>query len=318
MSTIELPRSAASAAPPPRPRRTRRWRGIVTAWTIRRALVVVLGMAGFAVLLYPSAGAWFTDRAHASVVSGYAETVKSMTPESIRQQLHAAHQYNKHLPKGPLRDPYSSSGAGQETALGSDAKRYLDTLNVVQGGMMGVLSIGGIGVTLPVFHGTGASTLDKGVGHLYGTALPVGGRGTHSVLTGHSGIAGVTLFTHLHEMQLGDTFTVTVLDRTLTYQVDQIKTVLPEETEDLEPIAGEDHITLVTCTPIGVNSHRLLVRGIRIPTPKSVSPPAFIAGKSGPGFPWWILEACGGLVVLLLISSPLGRRAPRRSEGSGR
>jgi len=265
-------------------------------------------VAGISILLYPSAGAWFTDRAHADTVAGYAETVRGMQPEEIREQLAEAHRYNENLPAGPLRDPYSASGEGQETATGDAVRDYLRTLDVVDGGMMGVLAIDAVGLSLPVFHGTSEATLGKGVGHLYGTALPVGGPGTHAVLTAHSGIAGVTLFSNLHELAIGDTFTVTVLDRTLTYQVDQIKTVLPEQTADLEPIAGEDHVTLVTCTPIGVNSHRLLVRGTRIPTPETAAPPAFIEGRAGPGFPWWLLQAVGGLVVLLGVSAPLGRK----------
>ena len=310
--TTQLEQSQEATGTIAEPRRRkhagRRRRDVLTRWTFRRALVVVLGIAGLSVLLYPSAGAWFTDRAHASTVSGYVETVKSMTPTQIRRELAAAHRYNRTLPTGPLRDPYSSSGAGQETAVGADAERYLHTLDVVTGGVMGVLAINSIGLSLPVYHGTGASTLDKGVGHLYGTALPVGGPGTHAVLTGHSGVAGITLFSNLHKMQLGDTFTITILDKTLTYQVDQIKTVLPEQTEALQPVRGKDYVTLVTCTPIGVNSHRLLVRGVRVPTPDSASTAASLGGRNGPGFPWWLLEALAGLLVVLLVTTPLGRK----------
>lgn len=304
----QLQTAVPSTAEPRRKQRRGQRRDVLTRWTLRRALVVLLGIAGMTVLLYPTAGAWFTDRAHASTVSGYVETVRSMAPAEIREALAAARRYNKHLPTGPLRDPYSATGAGQETAVGADAERYRNTLDVVTGGVMGVVAIDAIGLNLPVYHGTGAAALDHGVGHLYGTALPVGGRGTHAVLTGHSGIAGVTLFSNLHKVHLGDTFTVTVLDRTLTYQIDEIETVLPEQTDSLAPVGGKDYITLVTCTPIGVNSHRLLVRGVRIPTPETASPPAFVGGGSGPGFPWWLLGALGGLLGILVVTTPLGRR----------
>ncbi|MBO9523214.1 MAG: class C sortase [Nocardioidaceae bacterium] len=281
---------------------------MLTAWTVRRALVVVLGIAGLSVLLFPAAGAWFSDRAHASTVSGYVETVKSMTPAQTRKLLEQAHAYNKHLPTGPLRDPYSASGRGRETALGADAETYLHTLDVGTDGIIGVLAIRPINLSLPVYHGTGSHALDRGVGHLFGSSLPVGGPGTHAVLTGHSGIAGVTLFSNLHQVQLGDEFTVTVLDRTLTYKVDQIETVLPEQTEDLQRVPGADYVTLVTCTPIGVNTHRLLVRGIRVPTrDDSARQPDFLTGHGGPGFPWWIVELAGGLLLLVVLTTPLGR-----------
>ncbi|WP_017933362.1 class C sortase [Nocardioides sp. Iso805N] len=280
-----------------------------TAWTIRRALVVLIAAAGLGVLLYPGAATWFSDRAHAATVGAYVDTVHSLPPARIQEMLQAAHDYNEHLPAGPLQDPYSASGAGRQTAQGAQVDDYLRTLDVGPESMMGVVAVPSIGVSLPIFHGTAAETLDRGVGHLYGTALPVGGAGTHSVLTGHSGIVGSTLFTNLHKAKLGDEITVTVLDQTLTYRVDQIKTVLPSQTESLAPTPGKDYLTLVTCTPIGVNSHRLLVRGVRVPPAAAAAQQsAVVTGRPHVGFPWWALEGAGGLLVLLLLTSPLGVR----------
>lgn len=287
-------------------------------WTVRRFLVVVLGVAGIGVLLYPSAAAWFSDRAHAATVSGYVQAVRSMPPAETRRLLAQAHDYNRHLPAGPLLDPYSASGGGRETAIGSAAAAYLHTLDVGPEGMIGVLAIRSINLDLPIYHGTGSETLDHGVGHLFGTALPVGGPGTHAVLTGHSGIVNATLFSNLHHVQLGDEFTVTVLDQTLTYRVDQIRTVLPTQTRELVAVPGKDYVTLVTCTPIGVNTHRLLVRGVRVQTPGPGTPkPDFLTGHGGPGFPWWLAEALGAVVLVLVLTRPrTDLRPPRQAPCS--
>lgn len=140
---------------------------------------------------------------------------------------------------------------------------YSETLDISDG-IMGVIVIPKIHVELPIYHGVGEEVLSKGVGHMPNTALPMGGRGIHTVLTGHTGYPGGELFTNLTELELGDCFQLLVLDETLTYSVDQIKIVLPDEGDDLLPVAEKDFCTLVTCTPYGVNSHRLLVRGRRV------------------------------------------------------
>jgi sortase A len=276
---------------------------------VRRAIVVLIAAAGLGVLLYPAAATWVSDRTHAAAVGAYVSTVDSMPPARVRELLADARDYNAHLPKGPLRDPYSASGAGKQTARGDGVDDYLHTLDVGPDTMMGVVAVPSIDVSLPIFHGTAADTLDRGVGHLYGTALPVGGAGTHSVLTGHSGIVGSTLFSNLHKVKPGDEVTVTVLDQTLTYRIDQIRTVRPEETDSLAPAPGKDYLTLVTCTPIGVNSHRLLVRGVRVPTGAAAEQrSAVVAGRPQVGFPWWGLEGAGGLLVVLFLTRSLGVR----------
>lgn len=135
---------------------------------------------------------------------------------------------------------------------------------------MGYIDIDKLNLELPIYHGVSKEVLQIGVGHLPGTSLPVGGESTHAVLSGHRGLPSAKLFTDLNEMEVGDTFTVTVLDRVYTYEVDQIKVVLPSETSDLQIVKGEDHCTLMTCTPYGINTHRLLVRGVRIESAEAV------------------------------------------------
>ncbi|GAA1956568.1 hypothetical protein GCM10009798_14920 [Nocardioides panacihumi] len=296
-----------------------RWAAFITAWTVRRGVVVLIALAGLGVLLFPSAATWSSDRAHAATVGAYVGTVRSLPPQRIHEALRAAHAYNRHLPGGPLQDPYAASGAGRQTARGSEVDDYLRTLDVGPDGMLGVVAVPSIGLSLPIFHGTAAETLDRGVGHLYGTALPVGGAGTHSVLTGHSGIVGSTLFTNLHKVRLGDQIAVTVLDQTLTYRVDDIRTVLPDETDSLAPAPGKDYLTLVTCTPIGVNSHRLLVRGVRVPTSAAADARSVVAaGQPQAGFPWWALAGVGGALLVLLATRPLGeRRTPASATAGG-
>jgi len=177
---------------------------------------------------------------------------------------------------------------------------------------MGVIGIGSIGVNLPIYHGVAADVLDRGAGHLPGSALPVGGAGTHSVLTTHSGIVGRELFTRLNKVHVGDTFTITVLNQTLTYQVDQIKTVLPSDIATLAPMPGEDYVTLITCTPIGVNSHRLLVRGHRVAGAETTTPAQIIQSLRHGGFPWWLVIAAGAVPAAVVLTAPLARQPRRR------
>lgn len=164
-----------------------------------------------------------------------------------------AERYNESLKgtKSPLFDPTQVVG-------------YNKILDPAGTGVMGYIDIDKIGVELPIYHGTDSTVLQVGIGHIEGSSLPVGGESTHCVLSGHRGLPSAKLFTDLDELKIGDTFTITVLDRVLIYQVDQIKVVLPEEVADLQIENGKDYCTLVTCTPYGINTHRMLVRGIRI------------------------------------------------------
>jgi len=264
-------------------------------------LVAVLGVG---VLLYPTAAAWFSDRVHATEISGYASTVESLSASAQEGLLDEAKRFNAELPAGPLRDPYSLNDEGGQTVVGAGSDAYRKLLNVGPEGMMGRISIPSIRADLPIFHDTDEETLSKGAGHLFGSGLPVGGTDTHSVITAHSGFVNATLFDHLDKVVTGDTFSVTVLGQTIYYKVDQILTVLPEDTDALRKVPGKDLITLVTCTPKGVNSHRLLVRGQRIDPPAADSAQTVPSQALDPGFPWWILGIGGTAVLMVVVTRP--------------
>ncbi len=257
-------------------------------------------------LLYPAAGNWFSDRAHAAEVSGYTETVDSLPVGERSEILGRAHDYNSSLATDRIEDPYglaaaaassdaASTTGGDPSNPASAGLGYRDQLRLGSSETMARLRIPTIGASLPVFHGTSDETLERGVGHLQGSALPVGGAGTNSVLTGHSGIPQSRLFTDLHDLVAGDVVTVEVVGETLTYQVDRIDTVLPTETDLLQPVPGADLLTLVTCTPIGVNTHRLLVQAHRVDE-ADLPAAVVVAGAAGAGFPWW------GLVWAVALS----------------
>lgn len=278
--------------------------------------IIVIAVVGLLVLLYPMTANWFSTRAHEAEVTGYIESVASLPMEDKARQLTEAREYSQALPRGPLRDPYANSTAGEETAIGEGAEEYFDRLRTPGSQTMGRVRIASIGVDLPLYHGTDETTLSKGVGHLYGTALPVGGVGTHSVLTAHSGLASAELFTDLERVPIDDVFTVTVLGETLYYRVDQIETVLPHETDAVQTIDGKDYLTLITCTPVAVNSHRLLVRGERVDPPFANQEKYEVPGTGKKaGFPLWgllLVGATGAFVLALVI--PAKKRKTRKQE----
>jgi sortase A len=302
-------------------RRSRVW--WLTSWTARRGLTVVVALAGTAVLLFPMGMDWFNSNAHAATITTYAQNVANTPSAAAEEQLAAARAYNDALPSGGLSDPFSAGPDGSDPALTAsqmqDYQQYESLLNPGGDGTMGVLSVPKIGLGLPIFHGSGPTALNHGVGHLYGSALPVGGPSTHSVLTGHSGIPGDTLFTNLHQLVLGDTFSVVEFNEVLTYQVDQIRTVVPDDLSPLAVVPGMDYMTLVTCTPIGINSHRLLVRGARVPTSKnSRGAQAMIAKLGGGGFPMWLLYGLGALLGSIVLSAPMVRHFACHPHSSSR
>ncbi len=220
---------------------------------IATILIILLFLAGFGIVLYPYVSEYVNAKHASRVVVNYDDTVKEITPEDFSQYFEVAEEYNERLRQNP--NPFSEDNRteGYETAL-----------NVDGSGMMGYLEIPKISVKLPFYHGTSGAVLNEAVGHLEGSSLPVGGEGTHVVLSAHRGLPSAKLFTDLPELGEGDIFILNVLDRKMTYQVDQILTVLPTELEALEVEDGQDYVTLMTCTPYGINTHRLLVRGHRI------------------------------------------------------
>ena len=213
-------------------------------------LVLFIGVCG---LLYPSVSQYWNTRTQTRVVENYQEILASLKQEDYTAYFQEADAYNSALAElsNPLLDYHQLDG-------------YNETLNVTGNGIMGYVAIAKLGVELPVYHGISPEVLNIACGHLEGTSLPAGGESTHCVLSAHRGLPHARLFTDLDKMELGDTFQLNVLDRTLTYQVDQIKVVRPDELDDVQIVEGEDYCTLLTCTPYGINSHRLLVRGARI------------------------------------------------------
>ena len=205
------------------------------------------------VLLYPTISSQINSGSQSRVIARYLDDVADVDDSNAQEILEAAHEYNQNLRRNP--DPFKFSE--------SETVEYKALLNSGQG-VMGVLVIDKIDIRLPIYHGTDAGVLQVGLGHLQGSSLPVGGTGTHSIITGHRGLPSSTLLTNLNKMEKDDTFVLYTMKEMLTYRVDQITTVEPHEVESLGISPDADYCTLVTCTPYGVNSHRLLVRGRRI------------------------------------------------------
>lgn len=221
------------------------------------AAALALFVGGAAVFCYPAISNYLNQKNQTRVVQHYEQTVTAQDDALLAEEWAKAEEYNENLAGDPVHDPFVP---GSGYALPDN---YLDVLNI--DGVMGRITIPKIGVDLPIYHGTDAETLEKGVGHIESTSLPIGGEYRHAVLTGHRGLPSAELFTRLDELEPGDQFYLHVLDATLAYQVDQILTVEPQELETLVAEPGQDYVTLVTCTPYGINTHRMLVRGTRIP-----------------------------------------------------
>lgn len=221
----------------------------------RIILAIIVLLIGLGVLGYPTVSNYLSQKNSSYALDTYEKEVKKQNKEVLAQEWAKAQAFNETLAGNPVHDPFIE---GSGYAIQSN---YFELLNM--NNMMGKLEIPKIKVEMPIYHGTSEKTLKRGIGHLEGSSLPVGGKNTHSVLTGHTGLTAGKMLTDLTELRKGDLFYVSVLDKTLAYKVDQIQVVLPEETDALKLVKGQDHCTLLTCTPYGVNSHRLLVRGVR-------------------------------------------------------
>lgn len=217
-------------------------------------LLFVVFFIGLSLLLYPTVSDYWNSFHQSRAIATYAEAVANIDQENYDHLWQAAEEYNQNIPN--RQNPYIMSDA--ETA------EYLGLLDLSHNGIMGYIEIPSIGCSLPIYHGVDPAVLQIAVGHIEWTSLPVGGESTHCVLSGHRGLPSAKLFTDLDQMEKGDTFIMRVLDETLTYEVDQILIVEPQDVEALKIVEGEDLCTLVTCTPYGVNTHRLLVRGHRV------------------------------------------------------
>ena len=224
---------------------------------IKIFLCILFLLLALGVTLYPLISNIVGEKYRSMVESRYDKAVEQLDTMELITEKERAVAYNKTLQGG-------TGNAFSREALAEAEESYWHLLNVRGDGIMGYIQIPKIGVEFPIYHGTAEETLDKGVGHLLGTSLPVGGIGTHCVLTGHSGLAGTRMFSDLEQLKVGDVFYVRVLDETHAYMILDINTVLPEDTSKLEIDPQCESVTLVTCTPFGVNTHRLLVRGERI------------------------------------------------------
>lgn len=217
-------------------------------------LFVIVFLAGLSLLLYPTVSDYWNSFHQSRAIASYVDAVDNTDEQKLEEMRQAAEAYNEKLLS--KQDRYDMSD--------SDRAEYESLLDVSGTGVMGYVEIPSINVSLPIYHGTDNTILQIGVGHIEGTSLPVGGASTHCAVSGHRGLTSSKLFTDIDQMVEGDTFKLYVLGETLTYEVDQIRIVLPDELNDLKIEEGQDYCTLITCTPYGVNSHRLLIRGHRI------------------------------------------------------
>lgn len=222
---------------------------------IATILLILLLVAGVGIMTYPTIANWWNSMHQSRAVMDYQGSVSKLTQKQYQRLLRNARAYNTRLAQTGI--------LWRMTA--AEKKEYQSLLNIDGTGMMGYIRIPEIKIELPVYHGTDDAVLQTSIGHIAGTSLPIGGISAHSILSGHRGLPSSRLFTDLDKMKQGDTFTITVLNKTVTYEVDQIKTVLPDDLTSLQIENGRDYCTLETCTPYGINTHRLLVRGHRVP-----------------------------------------------------
>lgn len=278
-----------------------------TSTRLKLGFAALMILSGIGVASYPVISNMVAQRHASTAIQNYDETVHSMDTEKLDAAKEAARRYNEQLGSALDRD---AAGEAEDTGTS-----YVDLIDV--GESLGYITIPKIDVNLPIYEGTSDDVLLKGVGHLEGSSYPLGGESTHSVLTGHRGLAEAVLFTDLDKLQEGDKFYLHIMDEVLAYQVDQVKVVLPEETDDLTIVQGQDYCTLVTCTPYAINTHRMLVRGTRVPyngeeetgdTPQVVQYQALHTGtvvkRIVDAWPWISVTGSviiGGEALLLLL-----------------
>ncbi|MCI8729664.1 MAG: class C sortase [Lachnospiraceae bacterium] len=271
--------------------------------SISTILLVVILLAGISVMLYPSVSDWWNSMHSTQAIANYVGTVEDMTKEEKERIFDAARAYNESLAPGIHFNLTEAEYA-----------EYEKVLDITSNGIMGYIQIPSIDVNLPIYHGTEESVLQIAVGHIAGSSLPVGGRGTHCILSGHRGLPSAKLFTDLDKLGEGDIFTLTVLDQTITYKVDQIRIVLPEEVDELSIVKKRDYCTLVTCTPYGINTHRILLRGRRI---KNLSGDVTVTADAS-RIPSYIVVPAVGIPMLFLILAAMliyyRRKKPGKSH----
>ena len=273
----------------------------------RQIVPILLVLLGISTMVYPVVASQYNNVKQREFAQSYHAAAQAANPADLSASLASARAYNSTLQGVPILDPWLTKVNGPPSS--GPYSTYLSQLSDL--GAMARVRVPSAKIDLPVYHGTSDDTIAKGVGHLYGTSLPVGGAGTHTVLTSHTGMSNATLLDHLIDVKQGDLFFIDVAGETLAYEVDQIKVVLPTEIKDLIAEPGQDLATLFTCTPYAVNSHRLLVRGHRVPFEGKVAEVAKAAEE--PGFVmetwmWWLVGAAGASAVLLVVIVVTNRR----------
>ena len=267
-------------------------------------ILILIFLVGLSVMLYPAVSTAVNRKHQSRAVAGYAEEVERLSDADYQAYFDAADAYNRQLNTTP-------NAFYKPELVGG----YAQTLDISGTGIMGYITIPKISVELPIYHGTDEGVLQVAAGHLEGSSLPVGGAGTHAVISAHRGLPSAKLFTNLDELEVGDRFTITVLNRVLTYEVDQISIVLPTETDQLLPTEGMDYVTLMTCTPYGINTHRLLVRGRRVETPDQYKHLRVTAEalKIEPIIVAPIMAL--PMLLILLIGMLISTRKPKKTRG---
>ena len=269
---------------------------------ISTIIIALIFLAGLGFLLYPTVSNLWNRANQSRAIATYTKQVEKLDDSQNKEMLKAARKYNKSLLK--KSDHWKLSK--------KDKKKYESLLDVSGTGIMGYIEVPKIDCSLPIYHGTDEGALQIAIGHLEGSSLPVGGKSTHCVLSGHRGLPSARLFTDLDQMEEGDVFVLNVLGRKLAYEVDQIKVVLPDEMSDLEIVQGKDLCTLVTCTPYGINTHRLLVRGHRTKyIEETVVRVQKEAEKKETGI--WLLAGGGTVFLIIIIIVVVKRRRKRRN-----
>jgi len=270
-------------------------------------IIIALALIGVVLLVYPYVSYRLSDRDQTYVVQQYDDSLAKMTARQMEEEWERARAYNASLATSVLYDPFASGQADMDA-------EYLSLLDIAGNGVMCHIEIPKIKADLPVFHGVSLSTLEKGAGHLEGSSLPVGGAGTHAVMTAHTGLNSAKLFTDLVELEIGDGFYIHTLDQILAYRVDNILTVEPEDVGTLSTAEGKDYVTLVTCTPYGVNSHRLLVRGVRADDSPEEIQQAIADTDTVMSKETVMLFAGAALLILLIITILLVTRMKKRRD----
>ena len=272
--------------------------------SISTIILVITFFVGVGIFFYPSVSDWWNSMHATQAIAGYVSVMEEMSTEEKEEILEAAKNYNSKLQNGVdfvLSD--------------EEYAEYESLLNVTGTGIMGYIQISAIGVNLPIYHSVDEGVLQIAVGHIPGSSLPVGGERTHAILSGHRGLPSAKLFSDLDQIVEGDTFTVNILSQTTTYMVDQIRIVLPEETDELAIQPGRDYCTLVTCTPYGVNTHRMLVRGKRI---ENIAGEVVVVAEAVRIPNYVVIPAVGipllflTLTIMLIVSGFTGRKKTKK------